>query len=226
MKSEYGSDHSLERAMSSPCWGHRSGVRSVPVSARAYGFDAAYTGVPAWDIGRPQRTFVELADAGEIVDRVLDVGCGTGELSLYLADRGNDVLGIDFAPQAIRQAKEKAYWRQSPAQFLVWDALNLRDLPLRFETVTDSAHFHCLNDAERDRYVDGLHAVLNPGGRCFVLAAATPERWGRRPGGVAYSEFVDRFDDGWTVAWIRNAPFENRRYPYAHPAYLCKAVRQ
>ncbi|WP_254271813.1 class I SAM-dependent methyltransferase [Haloarcula marina] len=214
--------------MNAPFWHgyppYRPGVQ--PVSARAYGFDAAYSGAPAWDIGRPQRAFVALAEAGEIRGRVLDIGCGTGELSLYLADRGHDVLGVDFAPQAVARARQKARWRGSGAQFLVWDALAVDALSMRFDTVVDSALFHCLDDAERDRYVEAVHAALRDGGRCFVLAAAAPERWGRRPGGVAYSEFGARFADGWDLSWVRNAAFENRQYPYQHPAYLAKATRQ
>jgi len=41
-----------------------------------------YTTPPPWDIGRPQPAFVALAEAGAIRGRVLDVGCGTGELVL------------------------------------------------------------------------------------------------------------------------------------------------
>ena len=52
------------------------------------GFDDAYDGTPPWDIGRPQREVVRLAEAGEITGDVLDVGCGTGENSLWLAEQG------------------------------------------------------------------------------------------------------------------------------------------
>ncbi len=41
-----------------------------------WGFDAAYAGIPPWDIGRPQQTYVELAQTGNIQGSVLDVGCG------------------------------------------------------------------------------------------------------------------------------------------------------
>lgn len=42
-------------------------------------FESIYHGGPPWDIGRPQKEYIRLAQAGEIVGSVLDVGCGTGE---------------------------------------------------------------------------------------------------------------------------------------------------
>ncbi|HKN42760.1 MAG TPA: hypothetical protein VJW23_02465, partial [Propionibacteriaceae bacterium] len=52
-------------------------------------FNAMYdAGPPPWDIGRPQPAFLELADQGLLVGRVLDVGCGTGEHALMAAARG------------------------------------------------------------------------------------------------------------------------------------------
>ena len=50
-------------------------------------FDAAYSGTPPWDIGRPQPAFLALAEAGALRGRVLDVGCGTGEHTLMAAGR-------------------------------------------------------------------------------------------------------------------------------------------
>ena len=49
-------------------------------------FDSAYRGgPPPWDIGRPQKEFVELVRRGEITGSVLDIGCGTGEHALFFA---------------------------------------------------------------------------------------------------------------------------------------------
>lgn len=179
----------------------------------AHVYDAAYAGVPNWDIGRPQRQFVRLAEAGLIRGPVLDVGCGTGELSLFLARRGNDVLGIDLSPLAIRQAREKARWRRIGARFLVWDALDLPRLAaggLSFRTVVDSAMFHVLGDRERDRFVAGLGEVLRPGGLYCVLGDARADE--RAVYGITPAELRDRFGaaGGWEVVFAYETGFERR----------------
>jgi SAM-dependent methyltransferase len=192
--------------------------RSRPI---AHVYDAAYAGVPNWDIGRPQRVFVRLAEAGLVRGPVLDVGCGTGELSLFLARRGHDVLGIDLSPLAIRQAREKARWRRIDARFLVWDAMDLPRLGtagFTFRTVVDSAMFHVLGDRERDRLVAGLGEVVPSGGLYCVLGDArsddraiygiTPEEIRRRFGGTG----------GWEVAFAYETGFE-RRWS-TNPAYF------
>lgn len=194
--------------------------------ARGYAFDAAYSSVPNWDIGRPQRAFVLLEEAGLIRGRVLDVGCGTGELSLFLARRGHEVLGIDISQLAVLQAREKARWRRIPAEFAVWDALDLPGIAaagLRFETVVDSALFHLFADAERDRYVDGLATVLETGGVFFVLGDSRYDP--RTVYGISPGEIQARFraEDGWRVGFIHETVFE-RRYS-TNQAYIAGIVR-
>jgi SAM-dependent methyltransferase len=78
------------------------------LTASLRSFDGAYKDTPPWDIGRPQAEIVRLAQQGAIKGRVLDVGCGTGENALYLAEQGLEVWGVDGAPQAIEQARAKA----------------------------------------------------------------------------------------------------------------------
>jgi len=56
-------------------------------------FESIYHGEPPWDIGRPQKEYMQLEQEGEIVGSVLDVGCGTGENTLYLAEHGHEVWG-------------------------------------------------------------------------------------------------------------------------------------
>jgi 2-polyprenyl-3-methyl-5-hydroxy-6-metoxy-1,4-benzoquinol methylase len=176
-------------------------------------YDAAYAGVPNWDIGRPQRAFVQLLDAGLVENPVLDVGCGTGELSMFLDRHGHQVLGIDLSALAIRQARGKARWRRVDTDFLVWDALaldRLAEAGLSFRTVVDCAMLHVLGDAERDRFIDGLEAVVPHGGRYCVLGDARRRKddiYGITPG-----ELRERFSavDGWEIEFAVETVFERR----------------
>ena len=69
-------------------------------------FETAYTGQAPWDIGRPQKALLDVAD--RIIGSVLDAGCGTGENALFFANRGHKVTGIDFLEEPIQRAKRKA----------------------------------------------------------------------------------------------------------------------
>ena len=124
-------------------------------------FENAYTGQAAWDIERPQKAFLAVAD--QITGSVLDAGCGTGENALYFAMRGHKVTGIDFLAEPINRAKQKAAERGLTATFLVMDALALKELPEVFDTVIDSGLFHVFSDDDRRRYVDGLESVAEAG---------------------------------------------------------------
>jgi 2-polyprenyl-3-methyl-5-hydroxy-6-metoxy-1,4-benzoquinol methylase len=132
-------------------------------------FDASYAGTPPWDIGRPQPAFLALAEAGTIRGRVLDVGCGTGEHALMAASMGLEATGIDSAPAAIALAEAKARDRGLTVRFLVHDALQLASLGTQFDTVLDCGLFHVLDDDDRRTFVENLRAVIQPGGRYFML---------------------------------------------------------
>ena len=162
-------------------------------------FDDAYEGVPPWDIGRPQPEIVRLESEGLFQSEVLDVGCGTGENALYLAQRGHRVIGIDGARKAIARAKEKATARGLRADFLVWDALKLPGLGRRFDTVIDSGLFHVFADEERGSFVKGLAEVLKPGGGYFMLCFSDkePGSWGPRR--IKKEEIQQAFGKGWMI---------------------------
>ncbi len=173
----------------------------------ARSFDAAYEGTPPWDIGRPQPEFVRLAEAGEIVGSVLDVGCGTGEHTIYLASLGHEALGIDGAPRAIEKARRKAQQRGSAATFMVADALDLSKIGRQFDTVIDSGLFHVFSDDERPRFVTSLSWVVRPGGRYIMMCFSElqPGDWGPRR--VSQAEIRAAFNHGWTIEAIRPARF-------------------
>jgi SAM-dependent methyltransferase len=166
-------------------------------------FDATYADdTPPWDIGRPQPAFERLAQAGELVGQVLDVGCGTGEHALLAASLGHEALGVHIAPRAIELAKAKAAERGLEARFLVVDALRLVELGEQFDTVLDCGLFHVLDDKDRARYVRNLAEVVPSGGRYHMLCFSDhqPGDWGPRR--VAQEEIRVAFSEGWETDFI------------------------
>jgi 2-polyprenyl-3-methyl-5-hydroxy-6-metoxy-1,4-benzoquinol methylase len=54
------------------------------------------------------RSFESLVERSEIASSAFEVGCGEGELSIRLARRGLTVSGLDIAPEAIAEARDRA----------------------------------------------------------------------------------------------------------------------
>lgn len=163
-------------------------------SEQVHAFDQMYDGgPPPWDIGRPQPTFVELADQGLLVGRVLDIGCGTGEHALMAAANGADTTGIDAVPRAISDAQRKAEDRGLTVRFLVADALRLADLGEQFDTVLDSGLFHIFSDEDRVRYVASLAGVMPSGGRYYMLCFSDQQPGTMGPRRVSQLEIREAF---------------------------------
>ncbi|MGZ6778257.1 MAG: class I SAM-dependent methyltransferase [Mycobacterium sp.] len=160
-------------------------------------FDEFYrTTTPPWVIGEPQPAIIELERAGLISGTVLDVGCGTGEHTMLLTRLGYDVLGIDFAPEAVEQARRNAADKDVNARFAVADAMNLPGSP-RYDTILDSALFHIFDDSDRPKYVASLHNATRPGGVVHVLALSDA---GRGFGPQVNGETIrDAFAEGWEL---------------------------
>jgi SAM-dependent methyltransferase len=96
---------------------------------------------------------------------LLDIGCGAGHVSLFLAQQGYEVTGVDIAPTAIAWAKENADAKNLAVTFQVMDVLTLADLAdASFDIVLDGRCFHCIIGGDRDRFLQAAHRVLRVGG--------------------------------------------------------------
>jgi len=169
-------------------------------------FESIYAGKAPWDIGKPQRPFVAVAE--KVVSPVLDAGCGTGDTALFFAARGPQVTGIDFLEEPIRRARHKAAERGLTVEFLVKDALTIGDWGRRFASVIDSGLFHVFADDDRKRYVQGLGQVVEPGGRLFLMCFSNEEPGTQGPRRVSRQELHDAFAVGWQVESIEPVQFE------------------
>jgi SAM-dependent methyltransferase len=128
--------------------------------------------VAPWDIGAPQPAVVALADAGELTGEVLDSGCGLGENAIFLAGRGLRVTGVDGAQAALRSARERAAEQGVEVEFVHADVTTFSGIGQRFDTVLDSALYHCLDDESRTAYAEALWRVTVPGARLHLLCFA------------------------------------------------------
>jgi cyclopropane fatty-acyl-phospholipid synthase-like methyltransferase len=170
--------------------------------------EAMYAGQAPWDIGKPQKPFIDVAD--RITGTVLDAGCGTGDTALFLAGRGCKVTGIDFLEVPIQRAQRKAAERGVQATFLVKDALTLKDWTERFDNVIDSGLFHVFSDEDRLRYVEGLATILKPGGRLFLMCFSDEEPGTQGPRRVSKKELHAAFAEGWSIESIEPRQVEVR----------------
>jgi len=176
---------------------------------------AGYYAAPQapWDIGRPQRAFVEASGEitrgpGDRPARVLDSGCGTGDLALWLAEQGCQVTGVDFLGQPLEVARRKAQVRGLAVNFLQLDALAVGEIPERFDAVTDCGLFHVFDDAGRAAYVAALTRLLEPGAKLFLLCFADAEPGEHGPRRVSERELREAFARGWTIEKIEPTRFE------------------
>lgn len=181
-------------------------TQSAPDSDRGR-FQGYYAAPRApWDIGRPQRAFMEAGD--RIHGRVLDSGCGTGELALWLAERGSAVTGVDFLEQPLTAARRKAAERGLTATFIQMNALGIGEIPERFDVVTDCGLFHVFDDATRPAYVAALEKLLQPGARLFLLCFSDAEPGTHGPRRVGEGELRRAFGAGWAVETLEPSRFE------------------
>jgi 2-polyprenyl-3-methyl-5-hydroxy-6-metoxy-1,4-benzoquinol methylase len=101
--------------------------------------------------------------------QVVDLGCGTGQLSLPLARAGARVLAVDVSPAMIRRLEAEA--RRAGAANLDGVALPIEELELppgSVDLVVSSYALHHLRDADKSRLVGAAWTWLRPGGQLIV----------------------------------------------------------
>jgi ubiquinone/menaquinone biosynthesis methyltransferase len=106
---------------------------------------------------------------GEVV---LDLACGTGDLSLAAAARGARVTGLDLVPRMIALARQRP--GDPPVRFLVGDMTSLPMPDASFDVVTTG--YGLRNVPRLDRALDEIARVLRPGGRFLSLDFDRPHQ--------------------------------------------------
>lgn len=129
----------------------------------------------------------ELVETGRIEPgRAIELGCGAGRESIYLAKQGFDVTGIDISPTAIAMAKRAADEQAIEVRFVVEDVTNLSSVQGPFDLLVDYGTLNDLNSEQRDRYMENVLPLAGDGSQyvlmCFERRLSADEinlRFGR-----------------------------------------------
>lgn len=109
-------------------------------------------------------------------ERALDVCCGTGDITLQLARKGVEVVGLDFSERMleIARARQLRTGNALPRiEFLSGDAQNIPFADNSFDIITIGYGLRNLTSWERGLFE--MHRVAKPGGRIVALEFGKPE---------------------------------------------------
>lgn len=170
---------------------------------RWYGFvyrTFYFFGLPIWDRGVPDEELVDLVEGDQHLPpgRALDIGCGTGTETIYLAAHGWKATGVDMVSRALIIARRKAAAAGVSPRFVEADATRLQDFGVGgdYDLILDFGCFHTLPADERDAYVESVSRAAAPGATFLLVGFTRPPRVAPMHAGLSTEEVRARFDGG------------------------------
>lgn len=109
--------------------------------------------------------FLEERGCTPELTRILDIGCGKGRNSIWLASKGFDVVGVDFTSEAIEEASRRNSGRFKNLKFAVADLIDEWPYPDDYyQAIIDCNTTICIPNPGRARALAEAYRVLRPGG--------------------------------------------------------------
>ena len=171
------------------------------MSSRQLLFKTFYRlGFVPWD-GHPlAKSLKDLIEGGGALapGTALDLGCGTGDTSIYLANHGWQVTGVDFVAKAVDKARAKAEADKVAVNFAMADVTRLSSegVGSNFSLIVDNGCLHGMSAEARDAYVREVTAVAAPDARLLLCEFIPGGTFGVP--GIDPAEVERRFAVSWT----------------------------
>ena len=160
------------------------------VSAPAFWQDLYEQRKDGWEMGGPHPSLVHLVDTTPPPrGRVAVPGCGRGHDARFLASRGYEVTGFDFADAPVAEARRLARAAGVTVAFEQRDIFALgRDHAGAFDGVWEYTCYCAIEPRRRAEYIATLAAIVKPGGWFLACFFPVRPRGGGPPFPVAKSE--------------------------------------
>jgi SAM-dependent methyltransferase len=128
-------------------------------------------GYRPWDTGRPSAELRRVVDQHGVPPcRTLELGCGAGTDSVWLAEQGFEVTSVDVSPLAVKRAHKHARAAGVNVHFVVADVFELPDLGGPFAFFFDGGCYHAVRRDAPQQYAPAVARQLAPGARGLILA--------------------------------------------------------
>jgi SAM-dependent methyltransferase len=166
---------------------------------------------PPWETGHPSSELQRVvAERGIAPCRALELGCGTGKNSVWLAEQGFDVLGVDLSRLAIQRAHENPVRDGVRVRFLAADLADFWKLDGPYRFFFDRGCYHAVRLLDGDAYFRTLEQVLEPGALGLVLMgnAGEPEEEDVGPPVLEERQVRQEFDCLFDILTLRPFRFD------------------
>lgn len=181
-------------------------------------FDRAYRApVTLWGDVRVPEEIKALVRQGT-PRSALELGCGVGRFSRYVAREGLRTTGVDFSPVAIAKARGRVASDEVRPDFMVGDVTRLEALQGPFDVAFDVGCFHCLDRQGQRAYVAEVSRLLAPGGTHLIWAIDSS------PSGTPLSPSIMEEIIAPELE-LRDARASRRRFVRSHWYWLVRAGR-
>ncbi len=183
-------------------------------------------GLP-WDDRLPPPEVIAVA-AEMPPGRALDLGCGYGRASIYLAQHGWQVDGVDFVPQAVAEAQRRAtaVYVADRVQFHAASVAELGFLTGFYDLALDVGCFHNLNEVQQMGYAAHMRRLLRSGG--LYLLYARLQEVGRAqedgPRGLTETAVLSLFADGFFMERVERGVTEMKDITWASAWFWLRRV--